>query len=82
MQNRKRFNIPGGTLFDMTGKGTFIGAPKEDNMNVMEFDDFKKIQNWTIEGEKLELKFFKSNYLLLLMAPKIGEGKDQNDKST
>lgn len=42
MQNRKRFNIPGGTLFDMTAKGTLIGAPKDDNMNVMEFDDFKK----------------------------------------
>jgi hypothetical protein len=77
MQNRKRFNVPGGPLFDLTAKGTFIGAPKDDILNVMEFDDLKKVQNWTIEGEKLELKFFKQNYLLLLQAP-----KDQNDTST
>lgn len=36
-----------------------------------------------MEGEKLELRFFKQHYLLLLMAPKLGEGKESGtDTST
>jgi hypothetical protein len=72
-------------LFDLSNKGTLIGAPKEDNNNIFEFDDSRKIQSWSLEGEKLviynhlclkELKYFKNHYILMLMAPKLSEGKE------
>ena len=31
MQNRKRLGVAGGTLYDLTAKGTLIGSPKEEN---------------------------------------------------
>jgi hypothetical protein len=53
MQNRKRLGVAGGTLFDLSAKGTLIGAPKDDNVSICEFDDSRKIANWNLEGEKL-----------------------------
>ena len=73
MQNRKRLGAAGGSLYDLTSRGTLIGAPKDDNTTIAEFDDSRKIQSWLLEGEKLELKFFKNHYLLLLIAPKIND---------
>ena len=59
IKNRKRFGIAGGTIFDLTAKGTLIGAPKDDSSLIVEFDESKKINSWNIEGDKIEIKFFK-----------------------
>lgn len=53
MQNRKRLGVAGGTLFDLSAKGTLVGSPKDDNASIYEFDDSRKIQSWNLEGEKL-----------------------------
>ena len=31
----------GGTLFDLTTRSTLIGAPKDDNTKLLEFDENK-----------------------------------------
>lgn len=67
LQTRKRFGVAGGSLFDLTAKGTLIGAPKDDNQTVVEFDENKKINSWMIEGDKLELRYFKQHYLIMLV---------------
>lgn len=43
---------PGGDLFDLTSKGTIIGAKNGDNSNVYEYDIKKKLNTWNFEGEK------------------------------
>jgi len=43
----------------LTAKGTLIGAPKDDSSLIVEFDESKKVNSWNIEGDKIEIKFFK-----------------------
>lgn len=45
-------NGPGGDLFDLTSKGTIIGAKNGDNQNVYEYDIKKKLNTWNFDGEK------------------------------
>ena len=70
LQNRKKFSIPAGALFDLTAKGTIIGCPKDDLSTIVEYSETKKESNWNVEGDKIEIKFFKQNYLIMLLSPR------------
>lgn len=59
MQNRKKFSIPAGALFDLTAKGTLIGCPKDDTSTIVEYSDTKKEATWNVDGDKIEIRFFK-----------------------
>jgi len=55
-----------GNLFDISGKGTLIGCSIGDNITINEYDLYKRINTWNFEGDKLVLKAFKNNYLIVL----------------
>ncbi|CAK82335.1 unnamed protein product (macronuclear) [Paramecium tetraurelia] len=79
MQNRKKFSIPAGAQFDLTAKGTLIGCPKDDTSTIVEYSDTKKEATWNVDGDKIEVRFFKQNYLIMLISPR--QDKEQVDQS-
>lgn len=54
----------------MTAKGTIIGCPKDDLSTIVEYSDTRKEANWNVDGDKIEVKFFKQNYLIMLLSPR------------
>lgn len=66
----RKLNVKGSNLFDLTNKGTLIGVSSEEPNKILELDDMKKVNEWIFEGEKLEIKSFKDNYVVMVLQPK------------
>lgn len=51
---------------DLSERGTIIVAAKNDRKTLVEYDLSRQARTWQYEGEKLSLKCFKENYLVIL----------------
>lgn len=64
LSNKKLLNQPGSTIGSLSAKNTFFFVNPE-NQQILEFSTLQKKNAWNFEGDKIELKCFGSNYLIV-----------------
>ena len=58
---------------DISEKGTAVCCFKNDRKSIVEYDLSRLLRGWQSEGEKLQLKCFKDNYIVILTVEKKTE---------
>lgn len=55
---------------DLTDKGTIITAARNDRKNLVQYDLSRQVRTWQYDGEKVLLRCYKQNYLVILTVQK------------
>jgi hypothetical protein len=62
---------------DLTDKGTIITAARNDRKNLVEYDLSRQVRTWQYDGEKVLLRCYKENYLVILTVEKKADRPGQ-----
>jgi hypothetical protein len=58
---------------DISEKGTAVCCFKNDRKAIVEYDLSRLLRSWQSEGEKVQLKCFKDNYIVIVTVEKKAE---------
>lgn len=69
LSNKKLLNQPGSTIGSLSARNTMFFVNPE-NQQIIEFNTLQKRNAWTFEGDKIDLKCFGTNYLIVVSVVK------------